>query len=262
MSLPRYVKSPEQLAQLSEKQVDALDSTVQQVIVEYKTDPELAKAIVPEPLVVDPDGIIRVVLSNVVMHLGEGFDMEIGSGVFAVKASYKGQSGYYIVTMPMTTEAAVIGGRETYGEPKKIADIAFANDNGQITSSITRHGMSYIEFKGNIGDETPAQDIEDKMYCYKIFPSPSGEGFDSDPLLVQLNISRRQKQSFKLEGELVLNESPVDPVADLPIREIVSMVYEIVDTESNGEVLQSVAQEKLYAFVHQRYDDFSALLGG
>ena len=37
--------------------------------------------------------------------------------------SYDGVEGTYQITMPMTTEAAVVGGRETYGEPKKLAQI-------------------------------------------------------------------------------------------------------------------------------------------
>ncbi len=261
MSKIRYVKSQEALIERAKNKAETLPCTVQQIVIDYKTDPEVAKAVVPQPLLVNPQGIVRVVLSNVTMHLPGGFDMEIGCGTFGVHASYKEQAGYYILTMPMTTEGAVVGGRETFGEPKKIAEIPFSKEDDVVRTSITRHGMTYIDYKGTIGEALELQVIPDKAFCFKLFPAVNGQGFEYDPLLVQLNITRKQKQRFAMNGELVLNESPLDPVADLPVKEIVSMEFEFVDTESNGEILTKVPAENLYPYAHQRYDDFAAMMG-
>lgn len=262
MGIVRYVKSPEDLQRAQASNPEFLPSTCQQVVIDYLTDPALASAIVPRPLVASPEGKMRVVLSHVAMHMPGGFDLEIGSAVFGVHCTYEGQPGYYIVTMPMTTESAVVGGRETYGEPKKIADIQFTRQGDTVEASVSRHGFTYLRFKGVIGEEQPARQIKDHAYCFKLFPSPSGQGFDHDPLLVRLNLLRKQEKAHAIQGELVLGESPLDPVADLPVRSIVSMQYEQMQSESNGEVLRSVPAEWLYPFSHQRYDDFSALLGG
>ena len=43
------------------------------------------------------------------------------------------EDGWYCLHLPMTTEAAVVGGRERYGENKKIADIAFERTDGHVT---------------------------------------------------------------------------------------------------------------------------------
>ena len=37
---------------------------------------------------------------------------------------------------------------------------------------------------------------------------------------------RTQTVHEKIDGELILNESPVDPVVDLPVEEIISMTWE------------------------------------
>ena len=58
-------------------------------------------------------------------------------------------------------------------------------------------------------------------------------------------------------GELTLGASPLDPVADVPIRRIVRFEYEEGGTESNGRVLRTVPGEWLLPFLHQRYDDTS-----
>jgi len=258
---PRYVKSMEELIKSAENNPEFLPSTVEQIVIDYQTDPALSKQIVPQPIVPREDGLMRVVLSKVVMHISEGFDMEIGSGCFGVHGTYEGTEGYYLVTMPMTTEGAVIGGRETFGEPKKIAEIPFTRDGNSVASSITRHGMTYMDFKGTIGEELEPQEIADKAFCFKVFPKLGGGGFEWDPMLIQLNLTRKQSKRYKLDGELALIESPFDPVADLPIEKIVNMEYEVVDVKSNGELLATVPQENLFPFMHQRYDDFSAIMG-
>jgi acetoacetate decarboxylase len=58
-------------------------------------------------------------------------------------------------------------------------------------------------------------------------------------------------------GELILRESPMDPVADIPIRKLVRMEYEVGTTESNGKVLRTIPSDWLLPFLHQRYDDSS-----
>ncbi len=52
--------------------------------------------------------------------------------------------------MPMTTEQAMIGGRETFGEPKKLADIVLERDGGTVRGSFTRMGTTFVEVAGEI----------------------------------------------------------------------------------------------------------------
>ena len=61
-------------------------------------------------------------------------------------------------------------------------------------------------------------------------------------------------------GNLVLRDSPFDPVADLPVRRLVSMVYEEGTTQSSGRVLRSVPAEWLLPYLHQRYDNLTPML--
>lgn len=263
MNQPRYVKTMQQLidqATAKSEGNDFLASTVSQVVIDYKTDPELAAAILPPPLEARGDGLMRVVLSQVAMHISENQTMHIGSGVFGVHCNYQSQQGYYVVTMPMSSEAAVIGGREMYGEPKKIAEIEFNKIGNHVSSSISRHGLTYISFEGDIGDKIEAKTIDDKAFVFKAFPSVSGMGLEYEPQLMQLNLSRKQRECYAINGELILSDSPLDPVADLPIREVVSAVFEVCSAESNGEILSNVPAENLYPFLHQRYDDFAAMM--
>ena len=61
-----------------------------------------------------------------------------------MRASYDGVEGIWLLTMPMTSEQAVIGGRETYGEPKKIAQIDFARNGERVSAPSSRAWGSRI----------------------------------------------------------------------------------------------------------------------
>ena len=121
-------------------------------------------------------------------------------------------------------------------------------------------GITYLSADGH-GSATRSARASSReyAYCFKCFPScEKGKGFDCDPLLVRLEWHHRSTPApGSVEGELALRESPLDPVADLPVRRLVRIEYEEGSTQSNGKVLRSVPGEWLLPFLHQRYDDAS-----
>lgn len=259
MSKLRYVKTADQIAKARQNNPEFLESSVRSLRYVYETDPAIAAALVPRPLVVDPSGQVCVTFSHVAIHLSPEFTFEIGSAIFGVKVSYEGVSGIYLVTMPMTTEQAVVPGRETFGEPKKIAAIDFKKDGDKVSCEVTRMGMTYLEGKGTVGAPLGARDFVEYGFCYKALPAcEKSRAFDGDPLLVRLEWRHKHTGAWKLDGaELNLYDSPFDPVADVPVRRIVTAEYEEGSAESNGRVLRSIPGEWLEPFLHQRYDDTS-----
>jgi len=254
----RYVKTTEQVARAAEKNPEFLSSRVRSIRIVYETDPTIAKALVPRPLEPAARPEICVTLSHVAMQITPDFTFEIGSAVFGVKSTYEGVEGIYIVTMPMTAEAAVVGGRETYGEPKKIADIDFRHEGDEVAASVTRFDMKYLEARGRIVEPLAPREFVEHAYCFKAFPScEAGKAFDYDPLLVRLEWQQKHDTVARVDGGLVLGDSMLDPVADVPIRRLVKMEYEEGTTQSNGKVLRSVPGEWILPFLHGRYDDTS-----
>jgi len=259
MAKIRYAKTAEQVKKAAEANPEFLESTVRSVRCVYETDPAIIAAITPKPLVPTQRPEICVTFSHVAMHITPEYTFEIGSAIFGTRVSYDGQEGTYLVTMPMTTEQAVVPGRETYGEPKKIAEIAFREEEGKVSSSVTRMSIPYLEVRGTLGESMEPREFSEFAYCYKAFPScEQGGGFDSDPLLIRLEWQHAHKEVRKVEdGELILRESMFDPVADIPVKKLVRVEYEVGTTQSNGKVLRSVPGEWLTPFLHQRYDDSS-----
>jgi len=260
MAVLRYVKTPAQIAAAAQSNPEFLNSRVRSVRCVYETDAQIAAALVPQPLkpAVRPE--VCVTFSHVAMQITPDFTFEIGSAVFGVKASYEGVEGIYIVTMPMTAEAAVVGGRETFGEPKKIADIRFDRKGDDLHASVSRMGMIYLAVDGQIGEALPSREFVEFAYCFKAFPScEQGKAFDYDPLLVRLEWRQKHDIVNGFDGKLMLGDSPLDPVADVPVRKLVRLEYEEGTTQSNGKVLRAVPGEWVLPFLHQRYDDTSGV---
>jgi acetoacetate decarboxylase len=260
MAVLRYVKTPAQLAAAAQSNPEFLKSRVRSVRCVYETEAKIAAALVPQPLKPAARPEVCVTFSHVAMQIMPEFTFEIGSAVFGVKASYDGVEGIYIVTMPMTAEAAVVGGRETFGEPKKIADIRFDRKGDELSATVARMGMVYLAVHGRVGNALPQREFVEHAYCFKAFPScEQGKAFDYDPLLVRLEWRQKHDVVHALDGTLTLGESPLDPVADVPVRKVVKMEYEEGTTQSNGTVLRAVPGEWLLPFLHQRYDDTSSV---
>ncbi len=259
MTKLRYVKTVEQVRAARAADPEFLKSTVRSIRCIYETDDRIARALVPRPLVAAERPEVCVTFSQVTIHLAPGQTMEIGSAIFGVRCSHEKTEGLYLVTMPMTTEQAVIGGRETYGEPKKIAQIEFRTEGDQASARVSRMGLTYLEASGRRGRALGPRRFVEHAFCFKALPSCEAERFlDGEPLLVRLEWQHEHENAWSMDGgKLVLGESPFDPVADVPVRRLLRMEYEEGTSRSNGKVLRSVPAEWLLPFLHQRYDDLS-----
>jgi acetoacetate decarboxylase len=259
MARLRYVKTLEQVKRDAERHPEFLSSTVRSLRVVYETDPALAAALVPHPLEPAARPEICVTFSHVAMHLSPELTIEIGSTIFGPRARYGGGEGVWLVTMPMTSEQSVLGGRDTYGEPKKIAQIAFARDGDAVSASVTRMGIPFLAARGALRESLGPRELVERGFTVKALPAcdPGAKGLalDGEPLLVELEWRHRHTDVRRVEGELVLRESPFDPVADLPVRRLVRMEYEEGTTQSAGRVLRPLPPEWVLPILHQRYDD-------
>jgi acetoacetate decarboxylase len=225
------------------------------VTVVWETDLDVIKAVLPPPL--EPsDATARIRFATV--DMGTGIPV-FGAGWFGVRARHGSVEGEYPLFMPMTTEQATIGGRETYGEPKKIGAVSITVDGDRIDAKFERMGFTLAQVRGTLGDaiDIPHRDKVD--FYFKCSPSPDGKGFDTEPALVHMHRHEDAREGRAIDGTLTLGESPVDPIADIPVGKIVSMQFAQVATEQAGEVVERVPADWLLPYVHQRYDDLSVL---
>ncbi|MBV8385442.1 MAG: acetoacetate decarboxylase family protein [Acidimicrobiia bacterium] len=239
------------------REVEAVQSKIwtQAVTVVFETDAEVIASVLPPPLEPsDPTARLRIAI----VDMGTGLK-PFGAGWFGVRCRHESTEGEYALFMPMTTEQSVIGGRETFGEPKKIADVTLHLDGDRVAAHIERMGFRVAEVAGQLSDDRPGYEKDKVDFYFKVNPNPSGAGLDGDPPFVYCHRHESARNVRAIDGEVKLMESPLDPVADLPVRSIVSMEYAELSSSQRGEIVGRVPAESLLPYVHQRYDDLSVL---
>ncbi|MFZ0664607.1 MAG: acetoacetate decarboxylase family protein [Acidimicrobiales bacterium] len=245
------------LDEMKNREVEATSSEIWSttLVATYRTEPELVDAVLPPPLVPGDDPFVRVTIATV--DLGRGYPI-FGAGTFAVHARHEDTAGDYALVMPMTTEQAVVGGRETFGEPKKLADIVLDRWDESVAGSFTRMGTKFLEVRGSVtGEVEPTPDRTRTSFYLKFLPSPTGKGFDGDPLLVHVKRQERTRRQWKIDGEVSLYESRFDPVADLPVLELIDIELAERSSIQTGEVVAQLPADWIAPYAHQRYDDMS-----
>jgi acetoacetate decarboxylase len=222
----------------------------------YLTDPEIIAAILPPPLEPGPAPMVRITITRVEMPGLPAF----GAGWIGVQARHGDTVGEYPIFMPMTSEQATIGGRETNGEPKKLAQVEVERDGNRVEARISRMGFIICEVIGTVTESRENYEKEKVDFWFKVSPSAEEPGvLDQDPLLVYGEKTERTRVHEGIEGELIIKEAPLDPVADLVIRRVVDLNWTERASTQVGRLIGPVSREEFVPYLHQRYDDLSVL---
>jgi acetoacetate decarboxylase len=243
--------------QVRSREVEATSSRIwsKAVTVIFETEPELIASVLPEPLEASqPTARLRIA----VVDMGTGLP-RFGAGWFGVRARHGDVEGEYALFMPMSTEQATIGGRETYGEPKKIADVTLELEDDRLTGRIARMGSTVAELSGTVGPDQTGYEIDKLDFYFKAFPDPTGSGLEGDPALVYCRRHESARVVRPVVGECKLLDAPLDPIADFPVNRIISFEFAEVASTQAGEVMCRVPADSFLPFIHQRYDDLSVL---
>lgn len=238
-------------------EIDATKAPIatEAITVTYLTDPDIVAAVLPKPLEPAAEPLVRISLQRVQIDGRSPF----GSAVFSVAARHGNLDGDYPLFMPQSTEQSVTGGRETFGEPKKLADIRVDRDGDAVTAVVDRLGYPLITVSGRVTGpaELPPDQVNTEFY-FKFLRAPDGDGI-TDPHLVYGEYHRHYEVMEDIDGTIELGESPLDPVADIVVRQIKSITWCRRRTVQVGRIADRVPAEWLLPYVHQRYDDVALL---
>lgn len=238
-------------------EIDATKAPIatEAVTVTYLTDPGIVEAVLPKPLEPADEPIVRVSLQRVAIEGRPPF----GSAVFSVAARHGDVEGDYPLFMPQSTEQSVIGGRETFGEPKKLGEIKVERDGDAVHAQVSRLGHELVTVSGRVigPAELPPDQVNVEFY-FKFLRAPDGDGI-TDPHLVHGSYHRHYEVFESIDGTFELGDSPLDPVADVVVKELRSITWCRRRTIQTARIAERVPQEWLLPFVHQRYDDVALL---
>ena len=214
------------------------------VVITYRTDPEVLRALVPEPLEVVGDTVnyefIRMPDST-----GFGDYTETGQ-VIPVRFKDKDgqvQEGGYVHAMYLDDNSPIAGGREIWGFPKKLASPKLETDKDTLIGTLD-YGPVRVA-TGTMGYKHRELDIAEQKrrlelpnFLLKIIPHVDGKTARICELSRNYMIDVDMKGAWTGPASLELAHHALAPVAELPVLEIVEARHIIADlTLGMGEVV-------------------------
>ena len=199
------------------------------LIITYRTDPEALAKVVPEPLVVE-EPLVKYEFIRMPDSTGFGDYTESGQ---VIPVTFNGVKGSYSHAMYLNDGAPILGGRELWGFPKKFAqpNLSVKTDClvGVLDYGPVRIATGVMGFKHRTLDsEEVANSFDAPNYLLKIVPH-----VDGSPRILELVDYRLEdvvvKGAWSGPASLDLSPHALAPVADLPVREIVSATHIIAD---------------------------------
>jgi len=199
------------------------------LIVTYRTDYDALRAVVPEPLQID-EPIVKYEFIRMPDSTGFGDYTESGQ---VIPVHYGGRRGAYVHSMYLNDEAPIAGGRELWGFPKKLASPSLAVDKDTLIGTLD-YGRVRVA-TATMGYKHRALDIEvvrgtlaEPNYLLKIIPHVDGR-----PRICEL--VRYHLEDVTIKGAwsgpaaLELWHHALAPVAQLPVREVISGAHLLTD---------------------------------
>lgn len=252
----RLVKSADEIAAIQSQYTRAHFLGVRELTVYFETTAEAIRELLPPPLEPAPDplGVVRFTEVGNSNCMGS-FN---GGGVY-LRARYQDVTGHYCVAAPRSTADAVIVGRDIFGEPTKLARVVFDTTNEHVWGHAERHAVRYLSARGRFDEDTaPGRDAF-TSFQFKFLPRSDGTGFDCAPRLLQVTSTLNATIASRGRGELVFRESPHDPLADIPVRQVVEAVYSEGQEYATAVVLCEADPEAFLPYAFARNDALELL---
>ncbi len=150
-------------------------------------------------------------------------------------------------------------GRDIFGEPTKLARVVFDTTNEHVWGHAERHAVRYLSARGRFDEDTaPGRDAF-TSFQFKFLPRSDGVGFDCAPRLLQVTSTLNATIASRGRGELVFRESPHDPLADIPVRQVVEAVYSEGQEYATAVVLCEADPEAFLPYAFARNDALELL---
>jgi acetoacetate decarboxylase len=242
-----FIKTLEELT--AGYQDKAVFYDAEMLTVYFETKPEIVQRLLPPPLkpAKDPFGA-----AFVAHYPRTSFGVTYLESALFLLAEYNGEEGGFCLAMPVTSDMALILGREVFGYPKKIAQIGMKREGTSVEGWTERHGCRFFEVKtrltGRFNTEAAQEKLSERMsspsamdqvaYNFKFFGSPSRDGFDYNPRLVREVVEFRPKTMEFGEAELTFRSSDHDFWGDVEVVQVLGAVYTVGDnTMLPGQVV-------------------------
>jgi acetoacetate decarboxylase len=252
--MTRYVKSAEEIRELLRLHAEPAFLGRCGLAIQFETEPEFVRAVLPPPLAPAERPLASVGISTFRASNCVG---PFAGGAITVRCRYGEIEGQYCLTMPMSTDTAVIYGRELYAEPKKLAEVVLEREGNRARGTVSRYGSVYIALEADLSEPVPDGVSEANNFYFKYIFAADGSGLDHDPSLVCVRTESTIRNARRGSGTIRWSESEHDPVSEIPVRRVIGAVWSEGDTYTHGRTLGSVPAREFLPYAFGKMDDLT-----
>jgi len=158
--------------------------------------------------------------------------------------------GNYVPYIYVTTDEALIPGRELCGFPKLLADVVWERDGDRFRGSATRWGKRILSLEGTIAGPMPpemaaaqSEGARRPSINYKLVPGPAGEIEIEEITAAQLEVVPHQVEVGS--AQVRCEASEFDPISELVPDSDGPLIVMLSDnTIPAGRVLQRIKRKR------------------
>ena len=195
----------------------------------YRTDAESLRRIVPEPLEID-DPLVRFEIMRMPDTTGLGDYTECGQ---AVVVKFGAERGEYLQAMYVDNHPAIASGREVSAYPKKLGAPRLYTDSDTLVGTLDYGSLRVAVATMGYKHLAMTAEAAKAEICVPTFMLKLMRGYDRSMRiceLVRMQISNVEvKGAWHGPARLQLFEHVLAPMADFPVREIVSASHIVAD---------------------------------
>lgn len=229
-------------------------SNVKMIVAMFTTEEEAIRQVIPPPL--EP-GPILMASAYVAEFKESSFCPPYNEAAVFIPVQYKEEVGSYCLSMPVDNDIAMIGGREIYGYPKKIAESISVEKTGKTAKGICiRRGVPIVEIKAELGDIMEERSPSGPHFLVKSIADERGIGVGMKPLLMRQQ-NRVELDTLEIgDGTVKFGKSKYDPLHQIPIVDVMLISYTegATITMPPSEIVKELDPDEYAPYQFIKYD--------
>ncbi len=254
-----FVKTPQEIAAIERVLANPRFTEARRAYLHFRSTAEFVEAVLPPGLA--PDGEPSVTVT--VGQFGSNCVGDFAGATISIPARYGEHRAAYVLAMYMSTDHAIIFGRELFGEPKKQAEITLELAGDRVTGRVTRLGTRLIELDVALGPDGIAgggpAEARAATFNVKALPAADGRGLEDDAIVTLAEFDNTLTLHRPGDGRLTLSPGPLDPLDEIPVLEITGAGYVEGDLSTRCRSVGRIPAADFLPYAYGRMDDWSLL---
>jgi len=208
------------------------------IAVAFETDAEAALEVLPSPLALSEPAIAALSFYQYPWSTFGPYD----EAILSLMVEHDGRPLLYIQQIAVTTEPPMLGGREIWGFPKKLAAIEFKSERDLLFGTLERPAGIRLA-SAVVRPERPAPQsggAPRSAVSLRLIPSPEQRAErPSCAELIECEAEQKIIEAWEGEGSISFAEhSALDPWDRFPVKRVLSVSYLVYDmTLGFGKVI-------------------------